>query len=411
MQSLIQAVWSQPEVQAVVETLEPFEVYLVGGAVRDLVLGRPVKDFDFLVDCEPQALLARKSALRKATGFTVIVLDGQRGILRVCCRDSEGLDLAARQGDSVLRDLARRDVTFNAMAIASNGSLLDPFLGRDDIARGLVRVTAAGVLQDDPLRVLRCLRLAAQLDFALEAGTREYLRQYAPGLERVAGERIWEELQRFLEHAHWHLIADFRDADVASAIWAGQVPGWDGALIPWAWLEQWWSTRPAMLGAPDLVLAPLAAMLLPFRAQAEPLAWRLRMSKAHSRYLKAWWAGHRALRSAFPTTSREVLEVVKQAGESLPGLLSFAVLSGFGSLPLSGGLAERLLRAASGEGELRLAPLPLGGEELCAHFGRPPGAWLGGLLAELQAAWACREAQNVSRLLAHAEAYLHLADG
>ena len=168
-------VWQRPEVRVILETLRPLEMYLVGGAVRDLLLDRPVKDFDFLVDCTAEQMLALMAPLKAAAGVTVIPLDRERGILRVCYRDSEGVDLAARQGATVGDDLARRDVTFNAMALGSDGELLDPFDGRADLERRVVRATSAGVLESDPLRVLRCVRLAATLDFELEEGTRGML--------------------------------------------------------------------------------------------------------------------------------------------------------------------------------------------------------------------------------------------
>jgi tRNA nucleotidyltransferase/poly(A) polymerase len=435
--SELRAIWQQPEFVTIVAALHPLGVYLVGGAVRDLLLKRPVKDFDFLVDCEPDQLLALKPQIKAATGSTVIVLDGERGILRVCQRDSEGLDLAARQGPTVEKDLARRDVTFNAMALASDGTLLDPFGGSTDLASGLVKVTSPGVLQDDPLRVLRCLRLAATLHFTLDAGTRSQLAQHAPGLSRVAGERIGEELQRFLAYAGWDLMEEYRQAAICTAIWGEKAAVWGAgeSRIPWDWLEQWWTARPEqewLPRPPTTVLSILGALLSPFPLDQPKLMERLKLSKAQSKYLTAWWAGLSSLRERHPSTRREVFHLLKLAGESLDGLLSFAVLPGLaepasprdpgrspsgdlgGNLsqagtslgpaesftrPVSEELAERLRKAASGEGELRLDPLPLGGEELCRHWDREPGPWLGVALRELAAVWACREENDVDGLL------------
>jgi tRNA nucleotidyltransferase/poly(A) polymerase len=412
------AIWGRPDVARIVSALQPLPVYLVGGALRDLLLGRPVKDFDFLVDCQPSALLALQGALKSALGCTVIVLDDRRGILRACFRDSREVDLAARQGATVAEDLARRDVTFNAMALSCQGDLLDPFGGRADLAASQVRVTAPQVLRDDPLRVLRCLRLAACLDFDLEGRTREAMSDAVTGLRQVAGERIFEELRRFLSHARWEQMEDLRALGILSTLW----PQADPDLFLWTWLGQWWRARssPAELDGPaetpggpaplqasdplseEQVLSVLAALLLPFCALAEVMLDRLKASNAQVRYLKQWWAGAALLGSGHPTTAPAILGLLDRAGDSLPGLLSFAVLPAF-SNPLPTALARRIALAAAGEGELRLSAMPVNGDDLCRHYQRPPGPWLGTMLTQLRVAWACRQAETASELLAQAQ--------
>ena len=394
-------IWHQPEIAQVVQALHPLQVYLVGGAVRDLLLDRPIKDYDFLIDCQPEHLLSLKSALRQATGRTIIVLDAQRGILRVCQRDAEGLDLCARQGDTVPDDLARRDITFNAMALSAHGELLDPFGGEGDLAARQVRVTSPQVLSDDPLRVLRVFRLAATLGFDLDSETVEQLRHAAPGLQRIAGERIQEEMLRFLASTNASLVTALLDVHVPEAIWNRRESSADGLL------RDWCAAHPADEPRPlATALSLLAALLFP-RAKNEPdqLTERIKLSRRQARFLEGWWAGRTLLQSRSPDqwTSRGIYTLYQTAKESLPHLLEFAVLDSFApGIPIV--LAERILSAP--QGELRPDPLPISGRDLCQYHSRPPGPWLGPFIKELETAWACREYNDISSLLEHSAKYL-----
>ena len=442
-----QALWKQDGISQLVEALRPREVFLVGGAVRDLILGRAIKDFDFLFDGSATLLLSLQSHLQEVMGATVIVLDSEFGILRVCRRGEEDLDLAACQGDTVLQDLARRDITFNAMAIDSQGRLLDPFDGCRDLDNGLVRLTSPRVLKDDPLRVLRCLRLAAELHFGIERSTREQMGLHVRLLEQVAGERIWEELQRFFRHADFSLMEMAREVRLFSTLFDSPEEE-----FPWRWLAEWWSQSESgprlgfrtsrgrlvseallSIGDPsavydctqtrgddatmmsqearfvrsakskpksqEAVLSILAALLFGTKHGAQENALeRLRLSKAQTRYLQQWWAACWALLQSHPATTREVYQWLSLAPSHLEQVLSFTTLRAFGR-PVDEALAERLLLAASGQGELRWEPLPVDGDILCRHVKRKPGPWVGQLLGELRAAWACREVDNIDGLL------------
>lgn len=402
--------WQIPEIQAILRTVA-VPTYLVGGAVRDLLLGRSVKDFDFLVDCAPRDLLDLRGPLQEATGRTVIVLDEQRGYLRVCQRgsdgdaSSEGVDLAAREGDTVQADLTRRDITFNAMALSPSGEILDPFDGQEDLKKQRVKVTAPQVLEDDPLRVLRVLRIAAELSFSIEPDTLRALSDFAPGLSRVAGERIGEELFRFLANTDVWLLRAFVEANVHGAIW-------EDFPLPLPWLMEWIVAREDAEQFPrteDSVLSMLAAMLVPVGEEdpdrGEELLKRIKPSRAQIRFVRQWWRGCASLRAGLPDTAREIHALGKLAGDSLPGLVQFAVLP-TSELKFRPALAGRLRVALTGRGELSTDPLPLGGTELSQYWAREPGPWLKPLLDELEAAWACREVSDVVALLDHSGEWL-----
>jgi putative nucleotidyltransferase with HDIG domain len=171
--------------------------WLVGGAVRDRLLGRPTTDYDVAIVAEPRTL-ARKLA-RSASGHAFALSEGF-GAWRVVARDhSWQVDLLRVLGDSIEADLALRDLTVNALAEPLlQGDLIDPFGGLEDLRRRRVRMVSAGAFANDPLRVLRVARLACELRFSVEPETAAAARGQARGLASVAPERVFSELKRIL---------------------------------------------------------------------------------------------------------------------------------------------------------------------------------------------------------------------
>jgi tRNA nucleotidyltransferase/poly(A) polymerase len=187
-----------------VRTLVPPDVpvWMVGGAVRDLCLGRPLKDLDLAV--QTGALdLARQLASQLGAAF--VPLDRERGCARVVLpEESLELDFADFRAASLADDLGARDFTLNAMAVdlAGDGEVIDPTGGLADLEAKTVRLLGRGSLLDDPLRGLRGVRIAAQLGFTLDAASRHLIKDLAPSLARSAAERIRDELLSALEAPH-----------------------------------------------------------------------------------------------------------------------------------------------------------------------------------------------------------------
>lgn len=184
-------------VESVRRSLGGAEAWLVGGAVRDALLGREVVDADVAVSGDPRRL-AR--ALARDTAGAPFPLSDEFGAWRVVARDrSWQVDLVPLQGGSIEGDLALRDFTINAMAQPlGGGERLDPFGGEADLASGTVRMVSEEALRSDPLRTLRAARFAAELSLEVESDTAAAVRAHAPGLDRVAGERVFGELKRLL---------------------------------------------------------------------------------------------------------------------------------------------------------------------------------------------------------------------
>ncbi len=182
--------------------------WLVGGAVRDGLLGRDTQDLDVVLDGEPGeaarsiARAAGRSSIGKATAFA---LSEEYGGWRVLARDgSWQVDVERLRGASLEEDLVLRDFTVNAIAEplgepdAGTGRAIDPLGGIEDLARRRLRVAGQGAFAQDPLRVLRLVRFAVELDFEPDTPTRELARMHAAGLGAVAGERVFTELSRIL---------------------------------------------------------------------------------------------------------------------------------------------------------------------------------------------------------------------
>jgi tRNA nucleotidyltransferase (CCA-adding enzyme) len=198
---------AHPELDAV-RAASPAPVYLVGGAVRDLLLGRARADVDLVVVGDAAALAA-------ALGAEVV--EHERFGTAKARLDEHEIDIATARAETyphpgalpevrvapdVGQDLARRDFTVNAMAVPLHDDrpeLIDPFGGRADLEKGLLRVLHERSFADDPTRALRAARYAARFGFGLEATTEALLRE--ADLETVSADRRRAELRRLAAEA------------------------------------------------------------------------------------------------------------------------------------------------------------------------------------------------------------------
>jgi poly(A) polymerase len=173
------------------------DAWLVGGALRDRLLGRPTRDYDVALAGSPQSV-AR--ALARDVKGHAFALSETFGAWRVIARDrSWQLDLLPLAGKSIEADLAGRDFTVNAVAEhLAGGELVDPFGGLEDLGARRLRMVSARAFDEDPLRVLRLARLSCELEFEVEAATSAAASRRAGGLAHVAPERVFAELKRIV---------------------------------------------------------------------------------------------------------------------------------------------------------------------------------------------------------------------
>ncbi|MBI4372049.1 MAG: HDIG domain-containing protein [Elusimicrobia bacterium] len=187
--------------------LRPEPVWLVGGAIRDAALDRPVAD----LDVASRGAKALAQAAARAFGGSFVILDAENKVYRVALRPRprsalRQIDVAEIQGKDIAEDLARRDFTVNAVAlwlpIASTAippaAFLDPRRGLADLKRRVLRCESGRLFTDDPLRLLRAFRVAAQCGLTIEPKTLALIRKHCGLARKPAAERVQAELMALL---------------------------------------------------------------------------------------------------------------------------------------------------------------------------------------------------------------------
>ncbi|WP_254966251.1 MULTISPECIES: CCA tRNA nucleotidyltransferase [unclassified Cyanobium] len=360
---------------------------LVGGAVRDGLLGQLVAQPDLDLVVPGDAIdLARQ--LGRQFGGTCVVLDQERSIARLVLKGWT-IDLARCAGDDLRVDLTRRDYTANAIALplgglaldsraASDLRLIDPCGGLQDLAaRRLVAISEANLL-DDPLRLLRGVRLACELDFAIAPATWELIQRHRQRIAAVAGERVLAELERLAASAQGH-------QGLEQALEAGLLQPWGAAEGSEASLELLASQRPDICGLTSaeaawaLPLARLAAVL--DGPSLEGLRASRRLQQRCQR-LRQWLSRLRQTPGGTGALALEALAegprlaLQRQLEEDLPALL----------LHLDPGAAQLAMERWRDPADRLFHPRPpLDGSRLQQLLAIAPGPRLGQLIDHLTA--------------------------
>jgi tRNA nucleotidyltransferase (CCA-adding enzyme) len=201
------------EVIAVSKTLAEagFEAYLVGGCVRDMLLGREPKDWDITTDAKPEEMLKLFPDSVYENNFGTVGVkteseDPRVKVIEVTTYRIEGKYTDARHPDEIKfatnieDDLARRDFTVNALAMNLKGDVIDPYGGRTDLEAKIIRTVGAAEerFTEDALRLMRAVRFSVELDFELDLETRRAIIKLAGGLESIAKERVRDELVKII---------------------------------------------------------------------------------------------------------------------------------------------------------------------------------------------------------------------
>ena len=247
---------------SILERLEShgYAAYLVGGCVRDALMGRKGNDWDIATSALPNEILSVFPTARP-TGIkhgTVTVISNSSSVeLTTFRKDGDYLD--HRRPESVdfipdlLGDLERRDFTMNSIAISSCGSVIDPFGGEEDIAHKLIRCVGDPDkrFHEDALRMLRALRFSAVLGFEIEEKTCLSIKKNAPLSAHIAPERVRVELEKMLLSNSPHMISKL----IEYGLLAGIISDWKGPVDLEGLLLIHESSR-------DLRYAALCALLL-----------------------------------------------------------------------------------------------------------------------------------------------------
>lgn len=405
----------------------PTSAYLVGGSVRDALLGRhsDYLDLDFvLVDRVVET--AQAIARHYQAGF--VLLDAERQIARVVFPQGTA-DFAQQVGTSLEADLKRRDFTVNAIAYDPRlDRFVDPLQGYEDLQQRLLRMVSAENLEEDPLRLLRAYRQAAQLGFSLEAETRIAVKQFAPLLRRIAAERVQSEFNYLLSTAKgtpwltqaWQdgLLQDWLpDATAESLSFVAEIDRVTVLLqetFPEFAKELYGSVRltssvPFTPEAPPakasgsarnwLITAKLACLLPANPSEAEAQLRRLKYSRTEIqavstvlKFLPQLHAANPALEAHTLVTLTPTLDLSRReqyfffqgVGTTFPAVALLAIVQG---IPLTAiaPLTERFLNP--NDPVAHTIPT-LTGQDLMTALNLPPGPLIGQLLAAIQVAKA-----------------------
>lgn len=397
----------------------PPAVYLVGGSVRDALLGRKAEylDLDFVM---PEAAVQTAKAIANHYRAGFVLLDAERQIARVVFEKAT-VDFAQQVGSSLEDDLQRRDFTVNAIAYNPHtDQLLDPLQGYADLQKHLLRMITPENLKEDPLRLLRAYRQAAQLGFTLESATQQTIQTLSNLLELVAAERVqgelnyllntskgtpllklaWHDrlLQYWLPHATTSSLDRVTRIDEAASLLSEQWLDFGSELLGWV-RDQ--SKLPSGGSRSWLKVAKLAALTAQQPDLAEQELWRLKYSRAEVLSVLAVIRFLPQLEAELLVPSAQYY-LFRGVGAAFPALAVSAVAAGI-SVDRMGILIDRFLNPHD---PIAHPTPPLTGRDLMQTLKLPPGPKIGQLLEALQLAQAegnvtCRETA-----LAYAQAWL-----
>ncbi|MDQ6891428.1 MAG: hypothetical protein M3167_01975 [Acidobacteriota bacterium] len=369
------AILRRPGIAAIARAAAHAEAgaWIVGGAARDLLLGRADPDVDLAVSADPYAL-AEKLA-REGFGTFVPLSDASPRVARLAGR--RDIDLAAVEGAGISEDLGRRDFTVNAVAIGLGArEWTDPFGGVEDLAAGRLRAISEKNLVEDPLRVLRGARLMATHGLRPDRATTQMCARVAPLLPSAAPERIRAELEKLLA------ARIVRPA----LLWAARTgvlsPALGRVITPAAALR---IASTKALDAPGLSTLPPAERL---RLRLALVARALRMDPGAT---EAWLASRRFSRAEAREVA-DLLDLICRAGSASGDLEMWRwVRDAAGRASLALRLAGLLddpgpaVRAGLAR-RLRVAKRPprVTGRDIQAWLGIPPGPPIGEALASIE---------------------------
>ena len=381
-------------------SLLPASAHLVGGSVRDALLERTADylDLDFVLP-ENAVETARTIARHYRAGF--VVLDATNQIARVVF-DQATVDFAQQVGDTLTEDLHRRDFTVNAIAYHPHTEqIFDPLRGYADLQQRVLRMVSPDNLADDPLRLLRAYRQAAQLGFALDYQTRQTIHQLSSLLGRMAAERVRGELdcllslsagtpllqlacqdgllQDWLPQLQAEQLQTLRSIDQAPQALATLCPTLARQSLDWL-KEQ----TPPGCHRSWFKAAKLSQVLPQTVDAAEAELTRLKYSRAEQQAVLAILRGWQYLQAHGTLSRRQQYQLFKITGSSFVGLVLLACALDYPQVPLLA-LCDRFLTP---EDPVAHPQALVSGRDVMAHLKLRPGPRIGLLLAAVELAHA-----------------------
>lgn len=387
--------------------LLPPATYLVGGNVRDALLGRQADylDLDFVL---PEGAVKTAKAIANHYHAGFVLLDAERQIARVVFEKATA-DFAQQVGDSLEEDLLRRDFTVNAIAYSPHTQeIIDPLRGYSDLQQRLIRMIAPENLKEDPLRLLRAYRQAAQLGFTVERETQHVIQHLTGLLQFIAAERVQSELSYLLSTPKGTPFLQMAWQDELLAHWLPHATATRLALIGCIdraaiTLEQTWTGlelsgwmrdqhRVSGTGRSWLKLAKLTMLVSSDPHLAEYELWRLKYSRAEMQSALAVLKFLPDVQAdALPYLSLgDQYALFRGVAAAFPALAVLSVASG----AAIGTIAPLIDRFLSPHDPVAHPTPPLTGRDLMTALKLPPGPKIGYLLEAIQLARAENKLQT-----------------
>ena len=398
------------------------EIYVVGGAVRDAVLGRRVRDLDLTL-AEDGLRLGRMLADRLRCPF--VPLDDTDRTGRIVLQPRYTIDISSFKGDTLREDLGKRDFTVNAMAVRladfleGRPSIIDPLKGAKDLASRRLKALSRQAFRDDPLRILRAYRLAGQFGLDITPETASWITACSGGLRDVSGERLQYELALILGARN---AADRVSAMIGAGVFGALFPGWTGpataelarrlertdrlmardvfladhGLYPHL---SGYDPKPAgdRSGQWILRFASLVLFFLPANGAdpaldaVERTADRLKLSNRERRALHQLVFGAKHLLEGIAsrkTNDEALCRIVRGTKDETPGAALLALAHGTDAASAASGsdgpVVDRLLQLYSRHRTIRSRGLLLDGADIMDDLDIPEGPEIGRLLDRLE---------------------------
>ncbi|MCL2239462.1 MAG: CCA tRNA nucleotidyltransferase, partial [Defluviitaleaceae bacterium] len=379
-----------PEAQKILSTLESagFEGFVVGGCVRDVLRGITPKDWDITTNATPhqvKALFPRTFDTGIRHG-TISVLENRKPY-EVTTYRIDGTYTDARRPDSVTyassieEDLSRRDFTMNAIAYSPAHGFADPFSGREDIAAKIIRCVGdpAHRFGEDALRMLRALRFAGTLGFAVDPATLTAISAQKENLARISAERVREELTRLLCGAYPHALSLLAETGLLPYVLQTGNSPYPGNLTQ--------TIRQLEEAPPDAHLR-LSLFFAPFHTGGAPaLEKLLRALRFDNKTIQAISLYTRLLPHSIPADPYAIKKHLKQmpqptAQAFFENLLALQEITGI-CHPAHATALRRISQEIHARNECyTLSGLAVNGKDLAA-MGIPPGKAMGNALEKL----------------------------
>jgi tRNA nucleotidyltransferase (CCA-adding enzyme) len=385
----------------------PESACLVGGSVRDALLDRhsDYLDLDFVL---PSGAVETAQAIARHYRAGYVLLDAERQIARVVF-DQGTADFALQVGFSLEADLRRRDFTVNAIAYNPHTrELLDPLEGYQDLQHKRLRMVSAENLAEDPLRLLRAYRQAAQLGFGLEAETQQVIRQLAPKLSQIAAERVQSELNYLLSAARgtawlktaWEdgLLQDWFPSAIADSLLRMAAIDKSAVVLQETMPEFWEVLNQRIRGSGIklelkasgsarswVTIAKLASVLATDTELAEQQLWHLKYSRAEIQAALTVLKGLPSLTKNNPSawSLAEQYFFFQSVGATFPAVaLSAIAVRGIDAI------APLMARFLNPTDSVAHPIAVLTGQDLMTTLQLPAGPMIGRILAALQLAKA-----------------------